>query len=102
MRWFDADCTRPSAAVMSAVSSRRGRLDHPSFGGWRRARDTSSVFRDRAFFDIELFPTASAGQTRARMLQIQRLLFAVLSATLATVVATPALAAAGTDQGARA
>lgn len=36
------------------------------------------------------------------MLQIQRLVMAVLSAVLAAVVATPAVAAAGTDQGARA
>lgn len=36
------------------------------------------------------------------MLQLQRLVLAVLSAMLAMVVATPALAAAGTDQGPRA
>src|SRR3954449_248374 len=36
------------------------------------------------------------------MLQRQRLVLAVLAAMLATVLATPALAAAGTDQGARA
>src|SRR4051794_30024156 len=39
---------------------------------------------------------------RAFMLQRQRLVVAVLAAMLATVVATPALAVAGTDQGPRA
>src|SRR3954453_24256520 len=39
---------------------------------------------------------------RAFMLQRQRLVVAVLAAMLATVVATPAIAVAGTDQGPRA
>src|SRR3954453_4377638 len=50
--------------------------------------------------------TGSAGKMRALMLQVPRLVLAVLAAMLAPVVATgvagPALAAAGTDQGPRA